>query len=209
VFNVATGRYVRLRIYILNLPADNPAQSEEASHIGGAGSHPCRRCKVGGPYESVETVVTNARYVQRSVHATGLTGAPGLDPHRDTPIEILHTILLGVDKYVWHSTHTSLKGADRALFATRLQSSNIDGLDIDPLRADYFLQYSNNLIGRHFKSLMQLMVFHVHGLVSNELYALTKAVGFLGAMLWCAEINDLELYLVHIYSALVLLIITR
>jgi hypothetical protein len=124
----------------------------------------------------------------------------GLDPHRDTPVEILHTILLGVEKYVWHSTHSTLKGADRTLFAARLQSSSIDGLDIDPLRTEYFLQYSNNLIGRHFKSLMQLLVFHTHGLLSNELFALTKAVGFLGPMLWCTEINDLELYLVRFYS---------
>ncbi|KAG9082372.1 hypothetical protein FRC06_005104 [Ceratobasidium sp. 370] len=35
VYNAATGRYVRLRIYVLNIPGDNRAQSEVASHAVG------------------------------------------------------------------------------------------------------------------------------------------------------------------------------
>ncbi|KAJ6609282.1 hypothetical protein B0H10DRAFT_1954712 [Mycena sp. CBHHK59/15] len=31
--------------------------------------------------------------------------APGLDPHQDSPCEILHSILLGDDKYIWHKTN--------------------------------------------------------------------------------------------------------
>lgn len=58
------------------------------------------------------------------------------------------------------------------------------------------MNYKNSLIGCPFKMLLQLTVFHVHDLVSPDMFSLIKTVGDLGAMLWYSEINDLELYLV-------------
>lgn len=86
--------------------------------------------------------------------------------------------------------------SDLPLFAARLQSSSVDGLAMDSFRAQYIVQYRNNLIGRHFKALMQLTVFHVHGIVSDNLFALVKSVGSLGAVLWVTDIEDIEAYLV-------------
>lgn len=120
----------------------------------------------------------------------------GLDPTQDTPVEILHTILLGVIKYVWHMLHTSWSDADRELFAIRLQSTDLNGLNVPALRAAYMLQYRNGLIGKHFKTLMQTMAFHVHDLVTPKQFTLVKAVGALGAVLWVHEIEDMEQYLV-------------
>jgi len=58
------------------------------------------------------------------------------------------------------------------------------------------IQYRNGLIGKHFKTLMQTMAFHVHGLVTDEEFELIKAVGDLGALLWVHEIDDMDKYLV-------------
>jgi hypothetical protein len=120
----------------------------------------------------------------------------GLDPNRDTPIELLHTILLGIIKYVWHLLHTNWSEAERNLFVIRLQSTDIDGLTIPPVRAAYMMQYKNGLIGKHFKTLMQTMVFHMHGLVSPEVFKLVKAVSALGAVLWVHEIDKMATYTV-------------
>src|SRR5277367_6339414 len=121
----------------------------------------------------------------------------GLDPSQDTPVEILHTILLSIVKYVWHNLHMSWTEADQHLFVICLQSTNIDDLSIPPIRAPYMMQYWNGLIGKHFKTLMQTTIFHLHGLVTLEQFTLVKAIGFLGALLWIPEIEDMESYLVH------------
>lgn len=121
----------------------------------------------------------------------------GLDPNRDTPVEILHTILLGIIKYVWYMLHSGWSEAQRDLFVVRLQSADIDGLTVPPIRAAYMMQYRNGLIGKHFKTLMQTMVFHVHDLVSPELFALVKTVSHLGALLWVHEIDDMAQYCVR------------
>jgi hypothetical protein len=119
-----------------------------------------------------------------------------LDPSQDTPVEILHTILLGIVKYLWHNLHTSWSEAQQNLFVIRLQSSDIDGLTVPPIRVSYKMQYRNSLIGKYFKTVMQMMVFHVHNIVSPDQFTLIKAIGSLGALLWIPEIDDMDSYLV-------------
>ncbi|KAF9457224.1 hypothetical protein BDZ94DRAFT_1176044 [Collybia nuda] len=120
----------------------------------------------------------------------------GLNPHRDSPCEILHTVLLGVDKYLWHETNKVWDKKKDDLFGVRLQSSSIDGLTLYPLRAQYLVQYKNSLVGKHLKALQQLAIFHLHDdLCSKAVFDLWKANGELGAMLWYPEIKDMDTYL--------------
>ncbi|KAF9013807.1 hypothetical protein BDZ89DRAFT_1166951 [Hymenopellis radicata] len=111
-------------------------------------------------------------------HFNALLVLRGIDPHRDTPGEILHTYLLGNDKYVWHDTSKTWSKENERTFAVRLDSCDILGLSIPPPRASYLVQYKNSLIGKHFKALQQL-----------------AATGDLAAYLWFPEINDMNCYL--------------
>ncbi|KAI0682681.1 hypothetical protein BC835DRAFT_1424141 [Cytidiella melzeri] len=118
-----------------------------------------------------------------------------IDPHRDTAVEILHSFLLGNDKYVWHETSSPWDKKKEELFAVRLQATDIDGLSIAPPRAKYLVQYKNSLIGKHFKCLQQLAVFHLSDLCTDTIFNVWKATGELGAHLWIPEIADMEQYL--------------
>ncbi|KAF9009784.1 hypothetical protein BDZ89DRAFT_1227657, partial [Hymenopellis radicata] len=126
----------------------------------------------------------------------------GLDPSQDTPVELLHTILLGVIKYIWHLLNTQWSDSDRHLLAIRLQSSDLSGLTVPPLRASYMIQYRNNLIGKHFKTLMQILAFHVHDITTPEQFTLIKAAGELSARLWVPEIDNMADYLSELEIAI-------
>ncbi|TFY58537.1 hypothetical protein EVG20_g8108 [Dentipellis fragilis] len=129
-------------------------------------------------------------------HYSPLLDMPGLDVHRDTPVEILHTYLLGQDKYMWHLTNNKWDSKQEQLFTARLQSSSVDGLSTPAIRASYMIRYKNSLIGKHFKILQQLGVFHLHDKLCDPLvFDLWKATGELGALLWYHTISDLESYL--------------
>ncbi|KAK7028584.1 hypothetical protein R3P38DRAFT_2776286 [Favolaschia claudopus] len=127
----------------------------------------------------------------------------GLDPSQDTPVELLHTILLGVIKYIWHLLNTNQwSDEDRLLLAARLQSTDLSGLTVPALRAWYMMQYRNNLIGKHFKTLMQILPFHVHAISTPEQFTLIKAAGELGARLWVPEIHNMDEYLAELKIAI-------
>ncbi|KAK7471306.1 hypothetical protein VKT23_002715 [Stygiomarasmius scandens] len=115
--------------------------------------------------------------------------------NQDTPVENLHTWLLGNKKYVWHKTNQPWTKEQDETLAIRLQSSAFDSLTTPQPRAAYLIKYKNSLIGKHFKILQQLGVFHVYGLCSPDIFALWKASGELGALLWFPEIHDMETYL--------------
>ena len=123
---------------------------------------------------------------------------PGVNIHQDTPTEILHTILLGVVKYFWGQTVWILeKSKAFSSFQIRLASVDTSGLNIPEISADYICAYKGSLIGKHFKSLAQLMPFLIYDLVPRKVLDAWTIIGELVVMIWHTQIEDLEDYLVR------------
>ncbi|KAJ7196272.1 hypothetical protein GGX14DRAFT_403477 [Mycena pura] len=126
----------------------------------------------------------------------------GFDPSRDTPIELLHTILLGVLKYLWHTTHTAWTAEQKKLFELRLQATNTSGLSIEGIRAGYIVQYANSLIGRQFKVVLQSTVFQIHDMADENRFRAWKAIGDLAPLLWFTEIDNMEVHCADLHVAI-------
>ncbi|KAJ6469227.1 hypothetical protein DFH09DRAFT_1294525 [Mycena vulgaris] len=148
--------------------------------------------------DEVQTILTEElkKHQQKGEGITNpLLDMDGVDMHKDTPTEILHTILLGVVKYYWGQTVWLLeKGKDFPLFQTRLNSLMEEGLNVPKIQADYMCQYKGGLIGKHFKTLSQVMAFAVHGLVPEDVLEAWLILGRLTVLLWHTEIEDVTAY---------------
>ncbi|KAJ7124727.1 hypothetical protein C8R43DRAFT_898835 [Mycena crocata] len=123
----------------------------------------------------------------------------GLDPHQDTPVEILHVVLLGFVKYLWRDLvqlQLNKKDAKKELLATRLSSLDVSGLGISPLAGKTLVQYSGSLTGRDFRVIAQVAPFVVYDLVSKECLETWQALSKMVPLIWQPEIKDIESHII-------------
>ncbi|KAJ4467657.1 hypothetical protein C8J55DRAFT_394516, partial [Lentinula edodes] len=123
----------------------------------------------------------------------------GLDPHQDTPVEVLHVILLGAVKYFWRDTvNRTNNKTDRPILIARLSSFNTWGLGIPPLNGNTLVNYAGSLTGRDFRAIAQAAPFILEGLISDHQLEVWKALSALVTLVWQPKIHDIDQYLVKL-----------
>ncbi|KIO06285.1 hypothetical protein M404DRAFT_139135 [Pisolithus tinctorius Marx 270] len=115
------------------------------------------------------------------------------------PTEILHTILLSIVKYYCGQTVYILDKAHLLdTFQTCLESINKYGLNSPTLHANYIVQFKGGLIGKHFKSLAQVMPFLIYDLILQMVLKGWTVIDKLVVLLWHMEIDNIEDYLANL-----------
>ncbi|KAG1887728.1 hypothetical protein F4604DRAFT_1527648, partial [Suillus subluteus] len=116
--------------------------------------------------------------------------------HMDTPMKILHTVLLGVVKYFWGQTVFLLEKVKLMdVFQTCLHSVDTDGLNALCLGVDYICHYKGSLIRKHFKSLAQVMLFLIYDLMPSTVLNAWTIIRELVVLIWHTNILNMEAYL--------------
>ncbi|KAF8493146.1 hypothetical protein JB92DRAFT_3234904 [Gautieria morchelliformis] len=118
----------------------------------------------------------------------------GVDPHVDTPCEILHVVLLGIVKYFWRDAMKRLSDDQKTTVKARLSCLNVSGLDPDLTRVPghTYVQYAGSLVGRDFHTIGQVGIFVLYDMLAPEIMAAWAAMATLLPRVWVATISDME-----------------
>ncbi|PLW23303.1 hypothetical protein PCASD_10954 [Puccinia coronata f. sp. avenae] len=134
----------------------------------------------------------------------------GFDGVLDTPVEILHVVLLGVVKYLARDDIAKLKEKEKSILIGRLNSLDRLSLNIDSIKADYLIKHIKSLVGRHFKIIIQSAPFVLLDLLSPERQEIWIALCKMCALIFQTRISNMDSYLdeltLHIHRFLRLIV---
>ncbi|PSR74772.1 hypothetical protein PHLCEN_2v9569 [Hermanssonia centrifuga] len=119
----------------------------------------------------------------------------GIDPHADTPVEILHVVLLGFVKYFWRDAVSRQNAAGKKTLKTRLASLNVADLDLPALQANTLVQYAKSLTGRDFRVVAQVAPAVLYDLIPPAAYEAWLALSRLVPLVFQPSIEDIDNYL--------------
>lgn len=119
----------------------------------------------------------------------------------DTPVEPLHTILLGVVKYTWLETLKHIKApAQQKEFQARLLSISTQGMSVPRIDVPYIMSHKKTLVGRSYKQIVQVIPFVLHQLVPADILECWLRLGTLTALCWYTAIENIDIYSVSILN---------
>jgi hypothetical protein len=120
------------------------------------------------------------------------------DANRDTPVEILHVVLLGVVKYWWRDAVSRQTSKGKEELRARLSSVDVAGLNTPPIRGNTYVQYAGSLVGRDFRVILQVALVVLHGLIPQAHYDGWVALCKLTPLMFQPVIEHLPTYLVRV-----------
>lgn len=120
-----------------------------------------------------------------------------MDPHQDTPVEVLHVVLLGFIKYFWRDLITNqIKADQKPLLIQRLNSYDVSGLGISKIGGETLVNYSGSLTGRDFRTISQVTPFVIYDLVPPDVFEAWLSLSKLVPLIYQPTIENIDLFTV-------------
>ncbi|KAJ6487363.1 hypothetical protein C8R47DRAFT_979100 [Mycena vitilis] len=123
------------------------------------------------------------------------------DANSDTPVEILHVVLLGVVKYWWRDAVSRQNSKGKEELKARLSSVDVAGLNTPPIRGNTYVQYAGSLVGRDFRVILQVALVVLHGLIPQAHYDGWVALCTLAPLMFQPAIENLPSYIEKLNAA--------
>ena len=121
-----------------------------------------------------------------------------IDLNAQTPVEVLHTILLGFVKYFWRDAVSRQTCEGKDTLSQRLSSIDVSDLQLAALRGSSLVQHAGSLTGGDFKAIIQVAQAVLQGMIPSEAYEAWTALGRLCNIVFRPRISgDFELYIVR------------
>ncbi|KAH9808614.1 hypothetical protein DFH28DRAFT_908245, partial [Melampsora americana] len=122
------------------------------------------------------------------------------DGHLDTPVGILHVVLLGVVKYLFCDTMKAIKpgkagGQKYNHLSVRWQSFNCTGLKMPPIQPTMLIQFFQSQVGKEFRTVLQKALFVIYKHLPEDFCHLWTALCMLGSYVFQSKIKNTGVYL--------------
>ncbi|KAI8452471.1 hypothetical protein BY996DRAFT_8515030 [Phakopsora pachyrhizi] len=118
----------------------------------------------------------------------------GFDGHKDTPVEVLHVVLLGILKYLYRDLIGGLSANKKEELIARLQTFDTNNLNIQPIKAKYLIQHYSSLVGKDFKALIQAAPFVFFQLIEDSKCKIWTSLCHLCSFIFQTHIRDIKKY---------------
>ncbi|KAH9818305.1 hypothetical protein DFH28DRAFT_888068, partial [Melampsora americana] len=119
----------------------------------------------------------------------------GFEGHRDTPVETLHVILLGVVKYLFRDAMDNMPASCLPSILARWKSFDTSGLSIPPIQPKTMTQFYQSLVGKDFRTILQTVPFVLYPHISEERRRMWTALAHLGSLIFQTRIINIPSYL--------------
>ncbi|KAH9810786.1 hypothetical protein DFH28DRAFT_1064014 [Melampsora americana] len=129
-----------------------------------------------------------------------MLGLEGFDGHADTPVEILHVVLLGIAKYLFRDSMKelgSVKIGSKTYnnLSARWRSVNTKGWNIPPIQPNVFVTFYQSLVGREFRTVLQLVPFVLFEHLSQEKRDMWTSLCILSSYIFQTKMSNMKTYL--------------